>query len=196
MSASIKKMLTFASTSQQWTYDTTDSKPTEESTEDLQTKGNDGPNEYSIFVGKVVVGYLHNEFVDTEGIRSVFGHEYVNALGPHLVQDVQHLVDHLYASGKLALYYNTYKLHRGYIGRLLILLNLIHVLNLENKLNGMVQNAKKVEWCRAHGVVYQPPDHPEASSSDSCDSLYSSDSEEDSNIDDLERRFRNLLNTQ
>jgi hypothetical protein len=175
------KTLTFAPTSEQWTFKDGDRKPTAEETHDLSTiltKDVDGPNEYTTFVGRVVAAYLMNQFRDTEGLRSVFGEEHVNTLGPYLVQDVQHIVDQLRATGKVSLYYNAYKLHSGYLNRITLLVNVLHILNLENTLNGIVEKAQGVSESVLAGA----------------DTSESEESDEECVLDDLEMRFANLLN--
>jgi len=177
------KTLTFAPTSEQWIYNDGDRKPSAEDTQNLSTittKDADGPNEYTIFVGRVVAGYLTNQFRDTEGLRSVFGIEHVNTLGPYLVQDVQLIVDQLQATGRMALYYNAYKLHSGHLARIAILVNILHILNLENKLNGIVENAV---------VIQEASDSSEETSTDSD----SDGSDGKCVYDDLELRFTDLL---
>jgi len=174
------KTLTFAPTSEQWTYKDSDRKPTAEATQDLTTKDADGPNEYTTFVGRVVAGYLMNQFRDTNGLRSVFGIEHINVLGPYLVQDIQIIVDQLQATGKVALYYNAYKLHSGHLARLTILVNILHILNLENKLNDVMVNAVAIQ---------EAGDSSEGTSTDSD----SEESDEECVIDDLELRFAALL---
>lgn len=183
------KTLTFAPTSEQWTFKDCDRKPTAEDKHDLTlvpTKDVDGPNEYTIFVGRVVASYLMNQFRDTTGIRSVFGKDYVNTLGPYLVQDVQMIVDQLQATGKIALYYNAYKLNSAHLTRLTLLVNILHILNLENRLNCIVEKAHKAQVVSAsvqmaRGLRLEFVEDYE-------------ESDEECVLDDLELRFANLLN--
>ena len=184
------KTLTFAPISEQWTFKDCDRKPTAEDKHDLTlvpTKDVDGPNEYTIFVGRVVASYLMNQFRDTTGIRSVFGKDYVNTLGPYLVQDVQMIVDQLQATGKIALYYNAYKLNSAHLARITLLVNILHILNLENTVNGIVEKAHKeqaasVQMARGLRLEFEGESEEE------------SESDEERVLDDLELRFAALLN--
>lgn len=195
------KTLAFAETTQQWTYETSVPPsgvgPTEATTEAIEAKNIDGPNEYSIFFGRVVAGYLMNLFTDTEGLRSVFGAEHVNTLGPYLVTDVQHLADQLKTQGISSLYYNAYRIGTQHGYALSNLLNILQVLNLENRLNGLVHTAKTVreQTVSVCATTTTTTTTTTAVHVGELNLLYISDSEEEEcMLDDLERRFTNILN--
>jgi hypothetical protein len=131
-------MLSFAETSQQWTYKTTDLKPNRDATSSFVTKGNDGPNEYSIIVGRVVAGYLMGEFVDTAGFMSVYGLPTATTLGPNLVRSIKELVNHLDSHPIVSLYYNSYKVPANHRERLIVLVSLLEIMTLEIRMNDIM----------------------------------------------------------
>jgi len=131
-------MLSFAETSQQWTYKTTDLKLDRDATSSFVTKGNDGPNEYSILVGRVVAGYLMGEFVDTAGFMSVYGLPTAKTLGPNLVRSIKELVNHLDAHPIVSLYYNCYKVSADHRERLTVLVSLLEIMTLEIRMNDII----------------------------------------------------------
>ena len=131
-------MLSFAETSQQWTYETTDLTLKRATTSSFVTKGNDGPNEYSILVGRVVVGYLMGEFIDTTGFMSVYGLPISKTLGPNLVRSIKGLVNHLDAHPFVSMYYNCYKVPAEDRERLIVLVSLLEIMTLEIRMNDIM----------------------------------------------------------
>lgn len=102
------------------------------------TKDNDGPNDYSIFKGKVFSGYLLKKYTTGEGLVEAYGQDALDTLGEYLERDLDLVIEHIKCHDKYASYYMDYRFDRTHLDHLDILKGILHLINLQSRMNNLL----------------------------------------------------------
>jgi len=102
------------------------------------TKDNDGPNDYTIFKGKVFSGYILKQYTTGEGLVEAYGQDALDALGEYLERDLDLAIEHIKTHSKYASYYMDYRFEKQHLGHLDLLKGILQLINLESRMNNLL----------------------------------------------------------
>ena len=123
---------------QEWTFQDTETQLSKNSVTKEMTKENDGPNDYSIFKGKVFSGYLLKEYTTGEGLVEAYGQDALDTLGEYLERDLDLVIEHITLHGKYASYYMDYRFEKKHLSHLNLLKGILHLINLQSRMNNLL----------------------------------------------------------
>ena len=104
----------------------------------METKGIDGPDEYTIFKGAVYTGYILNQYTSAETMLSLYGQDKIYAECHRLYRDLCDIVEHLKERPAYATYYKDYRFTHGHIPKLTRLLSILCMLSLDSRLQNIL----------------------------------------------------------
>lgn len=120
---------------QEWEYEESETELQTECLTHAMAKENDGPNEYSIFKGRILSGFILKQYTDAAGLIRLYGQETLFALGEYLERDIDRTISHISENQVSASYYMDYRFTRDHIPRLKLLKCIIHLINLDARFN-------------------------------------------------------------
>ena len=123
---------------QEWTFQDTETQLNRKSVTKELTKENDGPNDYSIFKGKVFSGYLMKRYKTGEGLVEAYGQDALDTLGEYLERDLDLVIERIKCHGKYASYYMDYRFEHKHLGHLNLLKGILQLINLESRMNNLL----------------------------------------------------------
>ena len=123
---------------QEWIFQDTDTQLNQKSVTKEMTKDNDGPNDYTIFKGKVFSGYLLKQYKTGEGLVKAYGQDALDALGEYLERDLDLVIERIKCHDTYASYYMDYRFETKHLGHLNLLKGILQIINLQSRMNNLL----------------------------------------------------------
>ena len=123
---------------QEWSFQESETHIGRNSLTKELTKDNDGPNEYTIFKGKIISGFILKEYTDAPGMAFIHGQDTMDALGEYLERDIEDTLEYIQTHGTCGCYYQGYKFTKKHIPHLNVLKDIIHVMNLDSRIRDLL----------------------------------------------------------